>query len=83
MKLKDAKYKSHQIILVFCDQRKIMSDLNMSHEKMSDFVTFPLFGFIIVIKLRNLKNLQISCREYSLIINKHNQKLTSIMENQR
>ena len=24
-----------------------------------------------------------SCREYGLIINKHNQKLTSIMENQR
>ena len=28
-------------------------DLNMYHGKMSDFVAFPLFGFILVIKLRN------------------------------
>ena len=31
----------------------IMSDLNMSHGKMSDFVSFPLFGFILVLTLRN------------------------------
>ena len=30
-----------------------MSDLNMSHGKMSDFVSFPLLGFSLVIKLRN------------------------------
>ena len=30
-----------------------MSDLNMSHGKMSDFVSFTLFGFTLVIKLRN------------------------------
>ena len=30
-----------------------------------------------------LKIQAISYREYSLVINKHNQKLTSIMENQR
>ena len=30
-----------------------MSDLNMFHGKMSDFVSFPLFGFTLVIKLRN------------------------------
>ena len=29
------------------------SDLNMSHGKMSDFVSFPLFGVTSVIKLRN------------------------------
>ena len=29
------------------------SDLNMPHEKMFDFVSFPMFGFILVIKLRN------------------------------
>ena len=28
------------------------SDSNMSNEKMSDFVSFPLFGFTLVIKLR-------------------------------
>ena len=30
-----------------------MSDLNMSYEKMSDFVSFALFGFTLFIKLRN------------------------------
>ena len=32
---------------------RIMSDLNMSHGQMSDFVSFPLFGFTLAIKLRN------------------------------
>ena len=32
---------------------KIMSDLNISFGKMSDFVSFPLFRFTLVIKLRN------------------------------
>ena len=40
-----------------------------------------------VFPLRSTKyffiNLKITCREYSLIKNKHNQKLTSIMENLR
>ena len=31
-----------------------MSDLNMSYGKMSDFVSLPLFGFTLVIKLRNV-----------------------------
>ena len=31
----------------------MVTDLNMSHRKMSDFVSFPLFGFTLVIKLRN------------------------------
>ena len=30
-----------------------MSDLNLFHGKMSDFVSFQLFGFTLVIKLRN------------------------------
>ena len=30
-----------------------MSDLSMSLGKMSDFVSFPLFGFTVVIKLRD------------------------------
>ena len=30
-----------------------MPHLNTSHEKMSDFVLFPLFRFTLVIKLRN------------------------------
>ena len=31
----------------------MVPDLNMSHEKMSGFVSFPLFGFTLVIKLIN------------------------------
>ena len=31
----------------------MMSDLNIAHEYMSDFVSFPLFGFTLVTKLRN------------------------------
>ena len=31
----------------------MVSDLNMSHGKMSDFVSFPLSGVTLVIKLRN------------------------------
>ena len=30
-----------------------LNSLNMSHGKTSDFVSFPLFGFILVMKLRN------------------------------
>ena len=45
-------------MLVFCDQWKILSDLNMSHGKfyvtLSDFISFSLFGFNLVIKLRNV-----------------------------
>ena len=30
------------------------SDLNMSHEKMSEFVSFLFFGFALATKLRNV-----------------------------
>ena len=53
MKLKDVNYKSNLNNLVFCDQWKMISDLKMPRGKMSDFVSFPLFGFILVIKPRN------------------------------
>ena len=56
MKLKDANYKSHWNNLVFYNQWKIKSDLNISHRKMSGFVSFLLFGFTLVIKLRNFEN---------------------------
>ena len=46
-------YKSHWNILVFCGQWKMMSNLYMSKGKISDFVSFQLFGFTLVIKLRN------------------------------
>ena len=52
VKLKDAYYKCHWNILVFCDQWEMILDLNISHEKMADFVSFPFFGFTVFIKLR-------------------------------
>ena len=51
MRLESANYKSHWNILVFYNQLKIMSDLNMSHRKMYDFVSISLFGFSLVMKL--------------------------------
>ena len=32
----------------------MVSDLNLSHAEMSDFVSCSLFGFTLVIKLRNI-----------------------------
>ena len=52
--LKDASYKSNWDALAFCDQWKMMADLrDMSHAKMSGFVSYRLFGFTLVIKLGN------------------------------
>ena len=33
-------------------KKDMVSDLNMPHGKMSGFVSFPLFGFTLVIKLK-------------------------------
>ena len=44
MELIDANYKIHWNILVYCDQWKVMSDLSMSHKKISDFVSFPVLA---------------------------------------
>ena len=52
MKLKSANCKNYWNILVFVEQWKMMSGLNMTHGKMFDFVSFPLLGFTLVIKLR-------------------------------
>ena len=51
--LKDSNYKIHWNILVFCHQWKMLSDLNASNGKMSEFVSFQLFGLTAVIKMRN------------------------------
>ena len=51
--LKNVNYKSYWNILVFCNQWKMMSDLNVTHGKMYDFVSLPFFGFTLVRKLRN------------------------------
>ena len=42
----------------------MMSDLNISYGKMSDFVSFPLFRVTLVMKLRNLN---FKVRENTLI----------------
>ena len=38
---------------LFFDKKNMKSDLNMFHGSMSDFVSFPLFEFTLVIELRN------------------------------
>ena len=38
---------------MFFGKKDMVSDLNMTHGKMSDFVSFPFFGFTLVIKVRN------------------------------
>ena len=48
-------WKSHWNTLISFDKKDMVWDLNMSHGKMSNFIiSFPLFGFTLVIKLRNL-----------------------------
>ena len=42
-----------KILQFFFDKRRYDAR-NMSRGKMSDFVSLPLFGFTLVIKLRNL-----------------------------
>ena len=54
IKLKSANHIIYSNILAIYDQSKIMSDLNMFHGKVSDFVSFPLFGFTLVMNLRNI-----------------------------
>ena len=44
---------------IFFDKKYMTLDLDISHEKMSDFVSFPVLGFTLVIKLRNL-NLKVT-----------------------
>ena len=46
-------WKSLKYLNIFLRKKDMVSDLNMSHGKMSDLVSFPLFGFTLVIKLRN------------------------------
>ena len=47
MKLKDLNYKSHQNILVSCDQCKWYQIWFMFHGKMSDFVSFYCLGSLL------------------------------------
>ena len=42
-----------EILKYILIKKDIVSNLNMSNGKMSDFVSFPLFRFTSVIKLRN------------------------------
>ena len=52
IKLRNYDFESHWNALIDFDKKKMFSDLNISHENMSDFVSFPLFTFTLDIKLR-------------------------------
>ena len=47
------KFQGIEILQYILIKKDIVSHLNMFRGKMSDFVSFPLFGFTLVIKLRN------------------------------
>ena len=47
-------WKSLKYFNIFFIKKDMVLHKNMSHGKMSDFVSFPLFGFSLVIKLRNV-----------------------------
>ena len=49
----------------------MVSDLNVSHEKMSDFVSFSLFEFTLVIKLRKF-DFQRSLKYFNVLLYKKN-----------
>ena len=61
IKMRNYNFESHwnfdkfdiKKLWYFFDKKHITSDFNMSHKKMSDFVSLPLFGFTIVIKMGN------------------------------
>ena len=53
IKLRDCDFESHWNTLIFLDKKDIVLDLIMFHGEISDFVSVPLFGFTLVIKLRN------------------------------
>ena len=42
-----------KILWYFLIKKDKLSDLYMSYGKMSDFVSFPLFGFTLVKKMKN------------------------------
>ena len=44
----------------------MVSDLNMSHEKMSDFVLFPMSELTLVEKLRNLVGFLRSLKNFNV-----------------
>ena len=48
-------FESHWNTLTDFDKTNILSNLNMSHGKISDFVSFLFLGFTLVIKLRNFE----------------------------
>ena len=49
---KSLDFESHWDTLVFFDKKDMTLDLNMFHEKMSTLLLFPLFGFNLVITIR-------------------------------
>ena len=53
IKLRNFGFESHWNTSIFLDKKDIASGWNISHWKMSDFVSFSLFGITLVIKLRN------------------------------
>ena len=59
IKLTNFGFESHWNTLILFDKKVMMSDWDMLHERMSDLVSFPLFGFTLVIKLQEISILKV------------------------
>ena len=46
-------FESHWNTFVFFDKKDMVSAFTMSHRETSDFVSFPLFGITLIMKLTN------------------------------
>ena len=59
----------------------MVSDLSMPHGKVSEFISFPWFGFTLVIKLRNFIFKVITCSALFFFIKKNDVRFEYVLSN--
>ena len=59
----------------------MVSDLNMPHGKISEFISFPWFGFTLVIKLRNYISKVIACSALFFLYKKNDVRFEYVLSN--
>ena len=59
MKLRNFDFESHGNTLIFFGKKDMLSDLNISYGKMSDFVSFPLLVFTLVLVQVSILNVDV------------------------
>ena len=66
IKMRNLDFESHWNTSYFLIRKDMVLDLNMSHEKMSDFVLFPMSELTLVEKLRNLVGFLRSLKNFNV-----------------